>query len=155
MPKKQPELFFINILVSIDKIKRHTSNLSVEQFISSEAAFAITARELQEIGESIKKISKNSNLLENSNIEREKIIAFRNVVVHEYFKLIPEIIFDIVKEEIPKLEKKTLQAIKQQKDKTLFLQAIKDTKSVLNKMNRHESIAYLDNVEAIIKNPNH
>lgn len=44
MPKRQPELFLINILVSIDKINRHVKELSLNEFISNEAAFAVATR---------------------------------------------------------------------------------------------------------------
>ena len=56
MHKTRPELFFINILISIDKIKRNIKHLSYMDFVTDEKTFALIAREMQEIGESAKKL---------------------------------------------------------------------------------------------------
>lgn len=72
------------------------------------------------------------------------------MVVHEYFKLIPEIILDIIHQEIPNLEKNILDIIKKREDKVRILQALEDTIQVLNKMNRHESVDYLKKIKALI-----
>ena len=57
MPSKlHPELFLTNILVSIDKIIRNTKELTFLQFIEDEVRFGFIIRELQEIGESVRKL---------------------------------------------------------------------------------------------------
>jgi uncharacterized protein with HEPN domain len=139
------------MLVSIDKIMRNTKDLDINQIVSDEKTFALTLRELQEIGESAKKLLLDKNLVDNSEIEWQKIIAFRNFVVHEYFSIAPGIIMEIIEEEIPALEENIIDLINEIKDKKYILQAISDTKKVLSKINRHESVSYLEKIENKIK----
>jgi len=56
MPRSLPELFFVNILLSIDKIQRSVKSLSYRGFAKNEVIFGFVVRELQEIGESVKKL---------------------------------------------------------------------------------------------------
>jgi len=89
---------------------------------------------------------------EKSDIEWKKIIAFRNFVVHKYFGIEPGIVFEVATKEIPLLEKNVLNLIKRMKDKKYLLQAMGDTKTVLSKLNRRDSVAYLKKIEGLINN---
>jgi len=152
MRKSLIELFFVNILVSIDKIMRNTKGLSFDEFVSDEKVFGLTVRELQEIGESARKILQSKSIVDTSSIEWRRIIDFRNFVVHRYFSIEPMVVFEVVKKELPSLEKNVLEIIKQTVDKKVFMQAISDTKKFLSKIKRHESIAYLGKIESLLKN---
>lgn len=151
MPRERREHCFISILVSVDKIKRHTHALTYEQFVSNELVFSAMSRELQLIGELIKKLLLAPSLLQNSNINTRGIIGFRNLVVHEYFSLNPEIVFEVVTKEVPVLEQDILETIGKIKDKIYIFQALEDTKTVLHKINRHESLEYLSSLSEILR----
>jgi len=146
MPKFHHEIFFISILTSINKIKTSTKNKTFDQFLKDSDLFDSTLRRLQVIGDSVKNLLA-TDFLEKQDQAWKDIIAFRNLVVHEYFSLDPEIIFRIVSDEIEKLEKDVLRFIKQVENKTYLMQALSDTKKVLSKMNRNNEIIYLENIE--------
>ncbi|MFH1644447.1 MAG: hypothetical protein ABIA74_04710 [bacterium] len=74
MPEVRPELFFINILISIDKIKRNIKELSYVCFVTDEKIFALVAREMQEIGESAKKLKNNPGPWHNTVIDWQEIV---------------------------------------------------------------------------------
>jgi|GEM_PF-758157 len=146
MLKRRPELYLVNIMISIDRIKRHTKNLSYQEFISDETIFSLIIRNLQEIGESVRKLIDLYNLekkFPNKNNWR-KIVDFRNVVVHKYFGTEPEIIFAVANEEVPILEKQMLDILKTIDEKPYLLQAIEMTIPIYSKMNRHETVNYLE-----------
>lgn len=151
MPNIRPELFFINILVSLDKIKRNVKNISYIDFVTDEKIFALVTREMQEIGESAKKIKRNPGLWNNTEIDWQDIISFRNIVVHRYFGINPEIIFEVAISEVPQLEKSILKLVCQSKEKTYILKAIWGMREVFNKINRKETIYYLDQIASLIK----
>lgn len=60
------------------------------------------------IGESIKNLDKITNyeiLIIYPEFEWKKAMAIRDIISHHYFDLNPEIVFDVCKNEIPKLSK--------------------------------------------------
>ncbi len=59
---------------------------------------------LEIIGEAARHVSDNLKN-EATKIEWSKIIAFRNLVVHQYFEIDWDTVLDIVIQDIPKLEK--------------------------------------------------
>jgi uncharacterized protein with HEPN domain len=150
--RSDTEFYFVNILISIDKIKRNTENTSPYQMVSNEQIFSIVIRELQEIGESAKKLLCKFTIYAKSNIEWEQIIGFRNLVVHQYFSVDPDIIFEIVQKEVPQLQKNVLELIKKLSDKTEIYMVLSDLKTVFQKIGRHETVAYLIELEDWIRN---
>ena len=84
MHKKRSELYFVYILISIDKINRNIKNISYQEFIEDELAFGLITRSLQEIGENVNKILKICDLGDKA-AKWQKIVDFRNVIVHKYF----------------------------------------------------------------------
>ncbi len=60
------------------------------------------------IGESIKNLDKITNyemLIQYPEFEWKKAMGMRDIITHHYFDLNPEIVFDVCKNEIPKLIK--------------------------------------------------
>ena len=152
MYKRKSEFFIIDILIAIEKILRKTKHLEFDAFVKDENIVDIIMRNLEIIGEAASQILKQPEFWEDINIEWRKIVDFRNIIVHCYFGIDFDIVFnDIVRKEIPLLEKNILHLIKQKKDKTYFLQAVKDIKSEFTEMHRHKSILYLNKIENIVR----
>lgn len=63
---------------------------------------------IEDISGSIKKIKvyvKGMSIDKYPGIEWESMIAFRNVIIHEYFGINLKIMWDIIKNELPALER--------------------------------------------------
>ena len=73
--------------------------------------FNATITLLIAIAEEIKKIDKEL-LKVQSNIEWQNIADMRNVLAHDYRGIDPEIVFDVIKNELPNLQKALLQILK-------------------------------------------
>ena len=84
MHKPRPELYFVNTLLSIDKLQRNIKNLSYEKFISDEKTFGFITRELQEIGESIRK------LLQLYNLKKQKVGNISSLLWSLWLTQMPE-----------------------------------------------------------------
>jgi uncharacterized protein with HEPN domain len=96
------QLYVNDILVSCDKILRYTAGLSFEDFIDDERTFDAVIRNLQLIGEAVKNLPDDLCDL-YSEVEWRKIAGLRNILVHAYFTVENEIIWDVVQSKIPTL----------------------------------------------------
>jgi uncharacterized protein with HEPN domain len=92
------------MLETIEKIFLFTSDLSgTDEFEKDIESFDATILNFITLGECISKIS---NELRNSNphIEWGKIYAFRNVIAHDYFGILSEEVWEIIKKDLPILK---------------------------------------------------
>ncbi len=124
MSKRVIELFAIDVLVAIDKIARyHSEHTDAQSFFYDEKSFDATMRELQIIGEATKHLIASEKLTKEYRI----IVDFRNLIVHEYFGIDADEIWDILHHELPPFNKVILDLLKKF-DKKLLLEIISDTK---------------------------
>ena len=105
MSKRNSVLFLYDILECIEKIERYISGITYEDFERDERTIDAVLRNLEVIGEAARNIP-----LEIRNryydIPWRKIVALRNVVIHQYFGVDLENIWKIITEDLPDLEEK-------------------------------------------------
>jgi len=103
MSKRDSSLYINDILDSIEAIEEFTFNINYETFINDRKTYSATLREFMVIGEAISKII---DLLQEKkpNYPWRMIKDFRNFIIHEYFGVNPQIIYDAVKLELPELK---------------------------------------------------
>ena len=107
MNKKDDLVFIKHILESIEAIGEFSKGLSREELASSRLKQSAIVREIEIIGEAIKNVStKLKN--KNKDIEWKAIAGTRDKMIHHYFGVDLDIIFSIVKKEIPILKKQIL-----------------------------------------------
>jgi uncharacterized protein with HEPN domain len=104
MSSKKPrdiELFAVDLFVAIHKIKSYTNTFTNgESLRHNSLHWDATIRELELIGEAL------NNLLENERFSAaapsyfRKVINFRNAIVHGYFGIDEEEVWDIVTEKL-------------------------------------------------------
>lgn len=100
-----------HILDHIGYIESFVEGISEEQFKSDlEKEFAII-RGFEVIGEAAKKVD-NDFRLKYSEIPWKKMAAFRDVLIHDYERLVSEMIWKTVKDDLPELKTKLLQLLK-------------------------------------------
>lgn len=99
-----------HIINAIQLIKQYTKDLQKDEFIKNNEKQDAVIRELAVIGEASKNIS-DSFKVKNNFIEWKKLAGVRDIVVHQYFNIDLDIIWDIIKYDLPELKKK-LETIK-------------------------------------------
>jgi uncharacterized protein with HEPN domain len=100
------------MLETIEKIFRYTSDLeNSEEFEDDIESFDATIMNFITLGECISKIS-DAFRDDNPHIEWSKIYAFRNVIAHDYFGILPEEVWEIIKKDLPKLRNDLLELLK-------------------------------------------
>jgi len=104
MTKKEDRIYLEHILDSINAIKEFSENLTEEELNTNRMKQNAIVREVEIIGEAIKNISES--LKENHDeIPWKKISGTRDKIVHHYFGMNLEIIWNIIIHELPRLEK--------------------------------------------------
>ncbi len=96
-------LYLEDVIESIGKIGRYTAALSFQQFSKDEKAVDAVVRNLEVIGEAVKKIPEEMRQ-KHAGVDWRKIAGLRDILIHEYFGIDLEIIWDIVQKKLPSLE---------------------------------------------------
>lgn len=97
MSNREPTLYFLDIFIAYDKICRYTKKFdNAQDFLHSELEWDATIRELEIIGEA------TNNLLQLNFIDTKhrRIVDFRNQIIHGYFGIDENIVFEVVKSKL-------------------------------------------------------
>ncbi|MGC8720497.1 MAG: DUF86 domain-containing protein [Thermodesulforhabdaceae bacterium] len=105
MSKRDWKLFIIDILESIGKIGDYIRDCSLEEFLSDSKTKDAVIRNLEIIGEAANQIPKHIQQ-KYEGIPWAQIIGMRNRLAHGYFVVDYEIVWNIVKKELPELKEK-------------------------------------------------
>ncbi len=104
MSKKNNLVFIEHILESINAIEDFSKNLKEEKLATNRLRRNAIIRELEIIGEASKNLSPTIKEKHNS-IPWKEIIGTRDKIIHHYFGIDLEIIWTIIKKELPALKK--------------------------------------------------
>jgi|SRR3989344_6941804 len=101
--KKDPKIFLEHILECIEFIEEYVRDFSKEEFLKSTQTQDSVTRRLEVIGEATK------HLLDEfkeyyQDIPWKKILAMRNMLIHEYFAVNLDVVWKTVQEDIPELK---------------------------------------------------
>ena len=101
--------YIVDILIAIDKIKRYTKSITnSDELLHNELIWDATIRELIIIGEVVNILLKNNFISD----EYRKIVDFRNIIVHGYFGIDKEIVWEVVNSKINNLYNELIKLIK-------------------------------------------
>ncbi len=100
-----------DILDAARKIRAYTEGMSQKTFAADSKTLDAVVRNLEIIDEAIKKIPDDIRS-KYPAVDWEKIAGLRDLLIHEYFGIDVEIIWDIVQNKLPVLEKQVQQILK-------------------------------------------
>ena len=109
---KNYKVYLQDIKETITKIEKYTKNLTFTQFKNNDLVIDGVVRNLEIIGEAAKKLP-NQVKEKTPDVEWKKIAGLRDILIHEYFGVDLEIIWDIIKNKLPQLKKRINQALKE------------------------------------------
>lgn len=105
MSKRNPQLLLEDILLAIGKIERYTTDFTKETFLADEKTIDAVVRNLEIIGEAVRQLPDNFKMA-HSDIPWWQVAGLRNRIVHDYFGLDQEIIWQIIEKDILDLRSK-------------------------------------------------
>ncbi|MDF0667980.1 MAG: DUF86 domain-containing protein [Nitrospira sp.] len=103
MPRDS-KVYLEDILEATRKITAYTGALSKAEFMEDEKTIDAVVRNLEVIGEAVKKLPEDLRA-QHSAVEWKKIAGLRDILIHEYFGLDAEIVWDIVRNKVPALDR--------------------------------------------------
>jgi uncharacterized protein with HEPN domain len=105
MSKRSIDVLIGDITEAIEKIERYTNGISKKEFMSDDKTIDAVVRNLEIIGEAASRmpdrIKNNQNM-----IKWKKIIGLRNRIVHEYFGIDVELVWNIIQKDLPMFKDK-------------------------------------------------
>lgn len=102
MSRRSARLLVEDILEAIERIERYTAGLDGAGFVSDEKSSDAVVRNLEIIGEAAAHLPSDFRVSVH-DIEWEKVVGLRNRIVHGYFAVDLELVWEIVKSDIPAL----------------------------------------------------
>lgn len=102
--RRSYKLYLEEILSSTNKIQKYVGDSSFEDLLKDEMKIDAVVRNFEIIGEAANKISQEIKE-KYPSVEWRKISDFRNILAHEYFGIDYEIMWDIIKNKLPRLQK--------------------------------------------------
>ena len=95
--------YFEDILDAIGAIRQYTAELSREEFGRDRKTLDAVLRNLEVIGEAVKQLPADTRSA-HSDVEWQKIAGLRDILIHAYFGVDLDIIWDVVVNKLPALD---------------------------------------------------
>jgi len=103
MSERNPALIIDDILTCISHIRTYTADLTFEQFSGNFMATEACLYNFQIIGEAVSKLPAAIKEA-NPDIPWSRIKGMRNRLIHEYFGTDLQLVWEVIKDELPSFE---------------------------------------------------
>jgi len=107
-------LFINDILTSINNIESFAKKLTKEKLLREELYQSAIIRQIEIIGEAVKNLP-DSFRKKYPEISWNKIAGMRDIVIHSYFKVDLDAVWNVVKRDLPELKKEMKKIIEDMK----------------------------------------
>jgi len=105
-----------HIVAAIDRVFRFLEGITAEGFKENEMVQFAVIKNFEIIGEAAYHIPKDYRMKNEEVIEWRKIIAFRHILIHDYYKINTAIIWNAVENKLPELKEEIEKLIEKEED---------------------------------------
>jgi uncharacterized protein with HEPN domain len=104
--KKDDSVYLHHIIDALLQIERYTDGVTYEEFLSNSLLQDGVIRQLEVMGEAARNLSEDLRN-EYPKIPWRQMISLRNRMIHAYFNVNLQIIWEIIQGDIPNLKQET------------------------------------------------
>lgn len=112
---KSNRIFLQHILDETVFLLKETEGVEFKKFMKDEVLKRACSRSLEIIGEAVKNLSPKFKKVHN-DIEWKKVAGLRDKIIHYYFGVNWDIVWDVIKNKLPELKEKVSDIIKEDGD---------------------------------------
>lgn len=109
MSRRNFPLLIEDIWEAVEKIERYVSGMNHAAFVKDEKTVDSVVRNLEIIGEAANRLPQDFKT-QHLDIQWSKIIGLRHRIVHDYFNIDVEIVWQIIQEDLPVFKSKLSRA---------------------------------------------
>jgi len=110
---KNPQIYLDHILTAIKKTETYVLNLNYDQFVIDEKTQDAIIRQLEIIGEAAGQLDEEFKI-KYPNLPWQLMQATRNKLIHEYFDVDLEVVWETLQTDLPELKNLILTEFKTQ-----------------------------------------
>lgn len=114
--KKDDLVYLRHILDAINRIEEYTSEVEYEKFMNTKLIQAGVIREIEIIGEATKKLNQEFKG-KYDGIPWKKIAGMRDKLIHDYFGVDLDAVWDTIEKDIPGLKVEIINIIEKEEKK--------------------------------------
>jgi|SRR5882724_6387333 len=92
-----------HILDAISEIENYTANVELKEFLQNSMMRFVSIKQIEIVGEAANFIAPETKLL-FSDIEWKQIIGMRHILIHEYFGVDANLVWQVIINDIPVLK---------------------------------------------------
>jgi len=117
--KKEPKIFLQHIIESIEAIEDYVNGVSKKEFRQDQEKQDAIVRRIEIIGEAARNLPIDFRK-KHPQVDWRAMAGMRDVVVHEYFGIDLNIVWNTVIQDLPRLKINILKIIEDLKGQTVF-----------------------------------
>lgn len=99
----RPErLRLLDILDAMDRIASYVEGMDYAAFLADRKTQDAVARNIEIIGEAARALPEDF-IERHAGVPWGEIVGMRNVIIHQYFGILPKVVWDVIENELPVL----------------------------------------------------